>query len=181
MKFRAYLLAAAVVALTGAAATAATVNTTTVVKQVDLPDTKTFDFKSFDTNNDQIITMTEVGDNLFFLFDLDSNKVIDNHEFETKSVLTVIPLEAKTYTFRDYDDDGKYEKGDFTYDVFAKQSGLAVFDEKRTGGIAPTDFVKASFLEMDKNDSKVIEPNEWRDAYVQSRLPDLAKQDTYNR
>jgi hypothetical protein len=46
--------------------------------------------------------------------------------------------------------------------------------------MSPQDFVKMSFLQMDKNDSHVIEPSEWRAAYVTSHIPESAKQYRYN-
>jgi hypothetical protein len=60
-----------------------------------------------------------------------------------------------------------------------KRSGLAKSAENKDG-MSPQDFDKLSFLQMDKNHSHVIEPAEWREAYVLSHIPEAAKQYRYN-
>ena len=181
MKTHAFLIAASALAfsLAPVSARAETTSTTTIVKQTDLPGVKKFDIESFDDNKDGIITITEAGDHLFRLFDLDSNGVLDNVEFPRKTVITLIPLRAETYSFRDRDDDGRPESGSYSYSTFIEKSGLYMFDRNKDG-LSPSDFVKATFLEMDKNNSHVVEPDEWRSAYVESHLPEAAKQYRYN-
>lgn len=183
MKIRSMLLAAASVALIGhftiGAAHAETIKTTKTVVQQDLPGVKKFDINTFDTNKDGIISLEETGDHLFYLFDLDSNDIIDNIEFKKRTILTVIPVKEETMTFRDYNDDGHPEMSKYSYSTYIKKSGLYMFD-KNKDGLSPQDFVNESFLEMDKNHSHVIEPDEWREAYVKSHLPEAAKQYRYN-
>ncbi len=179
MKIHTFMMAAAILALTAGHARAETVRETTVIKEVDLPGVKKFDIKSFDDNHDGVITVEEAGDHLFHLFDLDSNGVIDNIEFTKKTIITVIPLEKQTTVFRDLNDDGRAETHTYTYSTFMERSGLGLFAENKSG-MSPQDFVKKSFLEMDTNNSHVIEPAEWRAAYVASRVPEANKQYRYN-
>ncbi len=180
MKIRTLMLATALIAFAaGGVANAETTRTTTMTSSVDVPGVKKFDIESFDDNKDNIVTINETGDHLFHLFDLDSNGVLDNIEFTKKTVLTIIPLKSETFTFRDFDDDGKMDAGKYAYSTYIKKSGLAMFDQNRDG-LSPDDFVNASFLEMDHNNSHVVEPDEWRTAYIQSRLPEAAKQYRYN-
>ncbi len=179
MKMRNFMLAAALTVLGCGMARAETTGSRTVMKAIDVPGVKKFDIESFDKNKDGVITMNEAGDSLFYLFDLDSNDVLDNVEFTKKSVLTVIPVKSETYSYQDFNDDGTPEKEGYAYTTFVKKSGLYMFDENKDG-LSPDDFVKASFLEMDHNNSHVIEPDEWRTAYIESRLPEAARQYRYN-
>lgn len=179
MKFRTLLLAAAAFTLISAPVHADTIKTTTMVKQQELPGVQKFDIKDFDSDHDGVITVEETGDHLFDLFDLNHDDILDNIEFTKRTILTVIPVKEETFTFRDFNSDGKVDASKYAYSTYIKKSGLYMFDEKKDG-LSPDDFVNASFLEMDKNNSHVIEPAEWREAYIQSRLPESAKQYRYN-
>ena len=179
MKIRNLLLTAAIIAVTAGMAQADTVTTTTTVKQIDLPGVKKFDLASFDDNHDGVITVEEAGDHLFHLFDLDSNGVIDNKEFYKKTIITVIPLEKQTVTFRDANNDGQPENKNYEQSTFLEHSGLAMF-AKNKDGMSAADFVKKSFLQMDTNNDGVIDPSEWRAAYIESRVPKAGQQFRYN-
>lgn len=47
--------------------------------------------------------MEEVGEKLFMVFDLDGNHLIDNIEWDKKSMMTIMPMEKETYKFYDSD------------------------------------------------------------------------------
>jgi Ca2+-binding EF-hand superfamily protein len=178
MKIRTLMMAVAIIALTGGMAHAdITVGTTTTVKEVPLPGVKTFDINSFDDNHDGVITVEEAGDHLFHLFDLNDDGVIDNKEFEKKTIVTVMPLQKTTYMFRDVN--GQTQTGQYSYDTFMKRSGLAQFGGNKDG-MSPHDFVKKSFLQMDTNHDGVITPDEWRAAYVASHTPSADQAYRYN-
>lgn len=180
MKFRHLLLTAAILAA-GAAPVLAddTVTTTTTVKQIDLPGVKKFDLASFDDNHDGVITVEEAGDHLFHLFDLDSNGVLDNHEFYKKTIITVMPLKEQTVTFRDSNGDGQVESKTYSQSTFLEHSGLAAFAGNKDG-MSAADFVHKSFLQMDTNHDHVIDAAEWRAAYVESHIPKANQQFRYN-
>jgi hypothetical protein len=70
----------------GTSVQAETITETTVVKPVDQPHLNKVDFSAFDLNHDGILSMPEVGEKLFYIFDLDGNEVIDNIEFTKESL-----------------------------------------------------------------------------------------------
>ncbi len=146
------------------AASAETVNQVTTTHQIELPNTQKIDFKAFDLNHDGILSRSEVGEELFYIFDQDGNHVLDNHEYDRKTVLTVIPMKSETETSYDFDDDGKVDATKFTYDTFTEQSGLARF-EKTPGGLSPREFTDKGFNELDVNHDHVLDIAEWKGAY----------------
>jgi hypothetical protein len=153
-------------------ANAETVQTTTVVTQTELPNMEKTDFMAFDLNNDGILSMKEVGEKLFFIFDKDGNQVIDNIEFDQKRVMTIIPMEKQVFTFVDENDDGTPNEATFTYETFIEQSGLIRFDQNMNG-LSAAEFIQDSFLQLDDNNSKVVELDEWKRAYT-----DMARKET---
>ena len=158
---------------------AETVTTKTVVHPKTIPDTDKVNFSAFDLNHDNILSMDEVGETLFYVFDTDGNETIDNIEFDHRQVITVIPMEKDTYTFVDWDNDGNVDKSSYTYDTFFQRSGLMRFD-KNVNGLSASEFIDHGFLELDEDDSTVIELDEWKLAYEESMRPENAKQERYN-
>jgi hypothetical protein len=149
-----------------ASAAQAEVTTETVTQRI-APGVKTLHFMDFDLNGDGILSLTEVGELLFNLFDLDGNDVIDNVEYEKRSVLTVAPVEEETTIVYDFDNDGLPDKIQRTFDTFLKETQLARFDRNKDG-LSPHEFTGKSFLNMDVDKSKAIELAEWRGAYISS-------------
>lgn len=168
--------------LIGAAplARAETVTTKTSVVQKEVPNTVKINFSSLDLNNDGVLSRSEVARKLFYLFDTDGNELIDNREIKKNRVLTFIPLEKTELTMIDFDDDGKVDSSSVTNDQFMEFSMLHRFD-KDLDGLSAQEFIGQSFLELDTDRSKVIEPREWRDAYIASVTPLVAKQYRYNK
>ncbi len=167
-----FLLASAVffMSVVGVTANADTVVEKTVVTQKELPDVEKIDFSAFDLNGDDILSMSEVGEKLFYTFDTDGNEVIDNIEFNHKQVMTIIPMEKRVFKFVDYDDDGRTDQSSYTYEEFIEQSMLMRFDENMDG-LSPADFIKMSFLALDDDKSSVIELEEWKEEYLSTVLP----------
>src|SRR5262245_53334043 len=96
-KKKALLLTAAICAVSlPGVAWAETVTTKTTVEQRTVPNVKEVNFIAFDTNEDGIYTMKEVGEKLFYIFDTDGNEVIDNVEIDNKNVMTIIPMKKET-------------------------------------------------------------------------------------
>ena len=162
-----------------APAPAGTVTEKTIVTQKELSNVQKINFDAFDLNKDNILSMAEVGEKLFYIFDTDGNEVIDNVEFERKQVMTIIPMEKRTFIFSDYDDDGHAESSSYTYESFIQQSQLMRFDKDRDG-LSPADFIGMSFLELDDDKSKAIELQEWKEEYIAKVFPSSAEQERYN-
>ncbi len=177
-----YLLATAACALLLGAPSvqAETITTKTVVHQQPLPENaQKINFSAFDLNQDGILSMQEVGEKLFYVFDTDGNEVIDNIEFDHKQVMTIIPMEKDTYKYVDWDNDGQPESTTITYETFIDQSMLMAFD-KEMDGLSPADFIEMTFLELDDDKSKAIELEEWKEEYHAKIKPANAEQERYN-
>lgn len=174
------LLMAGVAVLTlGVAAHADTVTKQTTVQQKELADTYKVNFSAMDLNGDGILSRSEVGGKLFNIFDGDGNGVIDNIEYGRSKVLTVIPLQKSELTMVDFDDDGVPDVTKYTTEDFARFSMLNRFDADNDG-LSAEEFINQPFLKMDTDKSGVIEPKEWRAAYIKSLSPLSAKQYRYN-
>lgn len=178
------LLATALISMTALgttmnAASAETVTTQTTVVQSDIPGVEKINFSQLDLNNDGILSRAEVARKLFYLFDGDGNEVIDNIEIKKNRVLTFIPLEKTQLTMIDFNDDGLVDKTHVSNEEFMKFSMLSRFD-KDMDGLNAQDFIGKSFLELDTDNSKAVEAREWRDAYIKSVAPLVAKQYRYN-
>lgn len=157
-----------------------TSTTQTVVKPIDLPNMEKTNFSAFDINQDGILSMEEVGTKLFYIFDNDGNEVIDNIEYENKKVMTIIPMEKETFKFVDYNGDGAADDAHYDHATFYKTSGLMRFD-KNMDGLSPHEFVDHSFIELDDNNSKAIELDEWKEAYIKYARPAVAEQERYGQ
>lgn len=160
-------------------ANAKTVKEKITVTQKPLPNVDVVDFLSFDANHDGTLSMAEVGQKLFYIFDRDGNEVIDNIEFDEKKVMTIIPMEKQVFTYVDYDDDGKTDHKEYDHATFFQQSHLMRFDDEMNG-LSPSDFIETGYLELDDNNSKYIEFDEWQEAYLQLTIPRHVEQERYN-
>ncbi|MCC7305678.1 MAG: hypothetical protein IT558_05400 [Alphaproteobacteria bacterium] len=148
-------------------AAAATVTTTTIVQQEDLPNTNKINFMAFDLNEDNVLSMREIGEKLFRLFDLDGNHSIDNIEFNKKGVMTIIPMEKTTFIQVDYNDDGSTDEAAVSYQDFIRDSHLMRFDENMDG-LTPAEFIETGIEELDDDQDKLINLEEWKEAYMES-------------
>jgi hypothetical protein len=176
-----YMLTISALALLGgiSSAQAETIRTQTTISPVPLEDVNTVNFSEMDINRDGILSRTEVGEKLFYIFDTDGNMVVDNIEFRQKRVYTIIPVEQKTVVSTDFNDDGIADETKMTYDSFIRESGLMRFDEDKDG-LSPEDFIQQSFLSLDDNEDGTLDVEEWKEAYVASRRPLSAEQERYN-
>ncbi len=177
-----FLTLTAVVAVMSAAgpASAETVTTKTTVSQTEIPGTVKVNFASLDLNQDGILSRSEVARKLFYIFDTDGNEVIDNNEIKKNRVVTFIPLEKTELTMIDFDDDGKIDASSVNNDQFMEFSMLQRFD-KDMDGLNAGEFIGHSFLELDTDRSHVVEPAEWRAAYIARVSPLVAAQYRYNK
>lgn len=157
----------------------ATVTETTIVEQKDLPNVKKVDFMAFDSNHDGVLTMQEVGDVLFEAFDRDSNGAIDNIEYDQRPVMTIIPMEATTLKFYDFNGDGTVQNVEMTKEDFLRQSNLMAFD-KDMDGLSARDFMGSEVKAMDLNHNNLIEKDEWQRGYAEKVKPKAAIQKRYN-
>lgn len=178
---KSYLLttSVAVLALLSGTAAAETVTTTTVVTQQAIPHTNEINFIAFDIDNNGILTMNEVGEKLFDLFDTDDNHQIDNIEFDRKNVMTIIPMEKLTLRLVDIDSDGSSEATSHTYETFIQRSNLMRFD-KNMDGLSAAEFIATGYQELDDDDDNLINLEEWKEVYIASLSPATSEPERYN-
>jgi hypothetical protein len=124
-------------------------------------------FMDFDLNKDGILSVNEVGEMLFKLYDTDGNEVIDNNEYERRAVVTVMPMEKNTVVSYDFDGDGKPDETKYTYETFTRDTLLTRFD-KNKDGLSPHEFTGLYFLSADVNRDKAIDLKEWQGSYIAS-------------
>lgn len=153
----------------------------TMVNQIPVAgESMRINFDDFDRDGNGILSMSEVGEHLFYIFDTDGNQVIDNIEFNNKRIITVAPMEKRTLTMVDVESaTGSVVTKTYDYEKFYSESGLSRFD-KEGDGLSPAKFIGTSFLKLDKDGSKAIELDEWKAGYEISRAPKAADQDNYN-
>lgn len=178
--YRSVALAAVLAVMAGVnPAAAETVTTKTTVAQTEIPGTVKINFSALDLNQDGILSRSEVARKLFYIFDTDGNEVIDNNEIKKNRIVTFIPLEKTELTMIDFDDDGKVDTSSVTNDQFMAFSMLQRFDKDKDG-LNAEEFIGSSFLELDTDRSHVVEPKEWRAAYIARISPLVAAQYRYN-
>ena len=156
-----------------------TMTTKSVVNQKPVDGHVEVNFDSLDLNKNGTLSMVEVGERLFYIFDVDGNEVIDNIEFNQNRVITIAPMEKHTLKMVDFESDGNVELSTYTYETFSRTSGLTRFDEDRDG-LSASEFIDTSMLKLDTDESKMIELDEWKKAYIATRAPKAADQDGYN-
>ena len=52
--------------------------------------------------------------------------------------------------------------------------------DKNKNGLSAEEFIETSFQELDDNDNNIIDLEEWKAAYTEMTIPEVAKQDKYN-
>lgn len=156
-----------------------TVHTKTYVEAQNIEGVSQINFSAFDVNNDGLYAKSEVGSKLFDVFDNDGNDLIDNIEWDERSVYTITPMEKQTFQFVDYNDDGSTDLSSYTYETFYQESGLIRFD-KNKNGLSPAEFIGESFQSLDDNDDNMIDLEEWQEAYTVSTRPATAEPERYN-
>ena len=175
------LLAAGVILAGMTPLHAATVVQDTYVRQQDIPGTRKVNFADFDRNRDGQLSRVEVGEELFFIFDTDGNEVIDNLEYTKAMVVTIIPMEKSEVFSVDFNDDGVADEETYNHEEFVQQSMLYKFDQNKTG-LSARDFLdQVYWREIDDNNDKTIDLEEWKRAYIASLAPSSANPNRYNR
>lgn len=172
---------ALVMGSTQANAETVTTTTETHITSKEVPGATPINFSVFDLNNDGIYSMNEVGERLFRSFDQDGNELIDNIEWDKKTVITIMPMEKETFQSIDYDNDGIADKTTYTHQTFFEASGLNRFD-KNMNGLSAQEFIGENFYKLDDDNNNLIDIKEWRSAYIHSLpVPQHNKPSNYNK
>lgn len=164
----------------GIAEAAQTTTTTKATKTTKTYKTykKTLDPVEFDKDGDNRLSMAEIGEGLFFIYDTDGNEVVDNIEYNSNVVATVTPVEVEQYEFIDMDGDGVSEATTYDYERFMQYTKLSMFDKDKDG-LTGEDFLKMSFLEADDDSDGVLTLEEWSEEYLPREAPLNAERERY--
>jgi Ca2+-binding EF-hand superfamily protein len=158
-------------------ASATTIGTETRLVYKPIPEATVVDFRVFDGNRDNILSMEEVGEKLFYTFDKDGNQLVDNIEFTRPMVLTFAPMERITMQYVDFNNDGMADKTTQTQEQFMQQTGLSRFNRDGTG-LAADEFIGVPFKGVDRDKSGQIDVREWKEVYIAS-LRALPQNETF--
>lgn len=129
-----------------------------------MPSDRVVRFVDFDLNHDRLLTLNEIGEVLFKVFDTDNNNIIDSNEYEHKGVLTIMPAEKETITTYDFNNDGIADQTQYTYENVLKDTQLARFDANRNG-LSAHEFTGNAFNIVDVNKDHQIDLKEWQGTY----------------
>lgn len=157
---------------------AETVTKTTVQKQEVMNNSVSFEIDSFDINKDGRYAKSEIGEKLFYIYDTDGNEIIDSNEFDAKRIITVVPVQEETYTYVDTDNDGLVEESTYTFTRMMKDTGLAIYDSEKDG-LSAKEFIGTFYRDVDKNDDKTVDLEEWKSTYLSS-VKGITESEKYN-
>lgn len=156
---------------------AATVYTKTALVPKPIAGSTMVDYRQFDSNEDGVLSMQEVGEKLFYSFDRDGNQLIDNREFDRPMVMTFAPMSKETIQYVDFNSDGISDQTTTTQQDFMQRTGLSRFDEKGEG-LSASGFIEMPIKKVDRDGSGQIDIMEWKQAYFAARTP-LPQNDTF--
>lgn len=149
-----------------AEAEATVIEKTKVVTErtVPAPGAMMVNFMDYDLDGDGHLSQEEAGKMLFKLFDTDGNEIIDNVEYEKRTVATVVPMERETVVTIENSKPDVPNEVRHSVTRYFEVTDLTQYD-KDGKGISPRDFTDRSFMEMDTNRDKSIDAKEWRTGY----------------
>lgn len=129
--------------------------------------TRVFNVDNMDKDGDGILSQSEIGEDLFAIYDGDGNGMIDNIEYRQRPLLTVIPYEKEVVETHDYDADGIIDERTVTRQAFVEDTPLTVYDRDKSG-LLPSEFTGLSFPELDVDGDRLVSLDEWKGSYVAS-------------
>jgi hypothetical protein len=129
--------------------------------------TRAINFMDFDMNKDGVVSVNEVAQSLFKLYDADGNGGIDSNEYERRTMVNVMPAQKETVVSYDFDGDGKPDATKYTYETFMEDTWLTHFSANKNG-LSAHEFVGLYFNEADVNKDHMVDLKEWEGTYIPS-------------
>jgi hypothetical protein len=124
----------------------------------------TFDVAGFDATGNGALVKQSVGDQLFKLYDVDGNGVVDNIEYERRAIATVVPVERVTTISYDVTGNGIADQQETTRERLLRETLLSRFDQRKLG-LSANELLDRSFYGSDIDGNKFISKKEWQGAY----------------
>lgn len=123
-----------------------------------------FDIAGFDASGNGALVKQSVGDQLFKMYDVDGNGVVDNIEYERRAIATVVPVERTTTISYDMTGNGVADQQETTRERLLRETLLSRFDNRKLG-LSANELLDRSFYGSDIDGNKFISKKEWQGAY----------------
>ena len=137
-------------------------------------------FDEFDLSRDGILSVAEIGESLFKLYDIDGNNLIDNIEYEKRAVFNIVPTEKSTIIYYDFDGDGHADETAYTYETFSRDMQFSRFETARNG-LSPHELTETHFNYADINNDRFVNQSEWRKVFIPSLHKHHSQKASFNR
>ncbi len=135
---------------------------TTVTRAPVKPREVTFYY--YDPKIGEIVTGSELTDEMISLWDRDNNKVIDNHEFYTNALIVYEPLEYTKRTYQDVNGKMKLTKEEYT----VRLQQLPIYRSLNTDGkegLTLYEFTGVGFQDADHDNNNQVSYDELKTAF----------------
>lgn len=146
--------------------TSATVVTTTPTAVVGTGAVVPVTFYYYDPVKAHVVSVPDLSDSIFALWDEDHNDIIDMNEFYRNKMVMYEPVEYSKRTFQDIDADGDLELTQDEYTVRIQQ--LPTYSRLNTdnkAGISLYEFIGTGFQAADKDDNNNLSYKELHNAF----------------
>lgn len=138
-------------------------------------------FYYFDSDLTRIVAASELTEEIFDIWDKDSNGYIALNEYHDNGMVMYEPIEYSSRTYQDIDADGNLEltKEEYTFRL-QQLEGYQSVNTDGEAGISAAEFVDAGFQITDDDDDNQISYEELKEAfYGQKRL--ASEPEIYNQ
>jgi hypothetical protein len=135
---------------------------TTVTRAPVKPGHVTFYY--YDPKAAEIVTGSDLTDDIIALWDINNNNVIDNHEFYTNAMVVYEPVEYTSRTFKDIDGHLKVTKEEYTLRL-QQLPAYRDMNKDKDEGLTLYEFTGVGFQDADNNNDNQISYDELKNAF----------------
>lgn len=135
---------------------------TTVTRAPVKPGVVTFYY--YDPKLREIVTGSELTDDIISLWDTNNNKVIDNHEFYTNAMVVYEPMEYSKRTYQDIDGRVKLTQEEYTIRLQQLPS-YRNLNKDGSEGLTLFEFTGVGFQDADHDNNNQVSYDELKNAF----------------
>ncbi|HEU4838729.1 MAG TPA: hypothetical protein VFS88_04885 [Micavibrio sp.] len=135
---------------------------TTVTRAPVKPGQVTFYY--YNPELEEIVTGSDLTDDIIALWDTNNNNVIDNHEFYTNAMVVYEPVEYTSRTFKDVDGHLKVTREEYTLRLQQLPS-YRNLNKDANEGLTLYEFTGVGFQDADNNNDNQISYDELKNAF----------------